>query len=57
MKLGKLQEQILMMSGAFTLHNLLFSVLSLCLIAQTQTFSSAHCPIYAGMFLFRQGRS
>jgi len=56
MKLSKLQEQTLMISGAFTLHNLLFSALSLYLIDQAQTFSLAHCPIYAGLFLFRQGR-
>ena len=44
-----------MMSRASTLQNLLFYVQSLYLIDQSQTFSMARCPIYAGMFLFCAG--
>ena len=48
-------EQTLTLRRATTLHNLLFYAHSICLIDQTQKFSLAHCPIYAGMFLFCAG--
>ena len=45
-----------MLSRAATLHNyLLFYAHSLRLVDQTKTFSLAHCPIYAGMFVFCAG--
>ena len=49
---GLTKEQTLMLVRVSALHNLLFYAHSLCLTDQTQTFSLAHCPIYAGMFLF-----
>ena len=53
---GLIKEQTLMLRRASALHNLLFyHAHSLCLIDQTQTFSLAHCPIYAEMFLFGAG--
>ena len=42
-----------MLSRASTLHNLLFYAHLLCLFDQTQML--AHCPKYAGMFLFCAG--
>ena len=44
-----------MLSRALTPRNLLFYAHLLFLIDQTLTFSLAHCPIYAGMFLFCAG--
>ena len=52
---GLTKEHTLVLSRASTLHNLLFYAHSLCLIDKTQTFSLAHCPIHAGMFLFCAG--
>jgi len=50
---GLSKEQTLMLSTAATFHNyLLFYAHSLRLIDQTETFSLAHRPIYAGMFVF-----
>ena len=53
---GLTKEHTLMLSRASNLHNLLFYAHSaFCLIDQTQTFSLAHFPIFAGMFLFCAG--
>ena len=52
---GQTKEHTLMLSGASTLHNLLVHTHSLCLSDHTQTFSLAHCPIYARVFLFCAG--
>ena len=50
---GLIKEQILMLSRASALHNVLFYAHSLCLIDQTLTFSLARCQMYAGIFLCR----
>ena len=44
-----------MLRRAYALRNLLFYAYWLCLIDQTQTFSLAYCPAYAGNVLFCAG--